>query len=250
MNESAKPFTWPRGAKAAVSLSFDDARLSQPDVGIPILDRFGVKATFYVCNPNIEKRLEAWRAAVARGHEMGNHTLTHPCSGNFPWSRENALEDFTLERMEQELVDAGALIRQLLGVQATTFAYSCGQKFVGRGANQQSYVPLVARLFDIGRDYSNELAADPWFFDLAAVPSVEFDGINWETARAFIDGAAKDGRWLIFTGHNVESSAVPRRSVSPDTLERVCAYCADPANGIWIDTVAAVGKHVRDQRSV
>lgn len=250
MSDSLKLFTWPRGAKAAVSLSFDDARLSQPDVGIPMLDRHGIKATFYVCQSGVEERLNAWRAAVANGHEIGNHTLTHPCTGNFSWSRDNALEDYTLDRIERDMLDANAMIQQLLAVQATTFAYPCGQKFVGRGETQQSYVPLVARHFAVGRDYSNNLTADPCRCDLTAVPGTELDGLNWDLAREIMEGAVRDGRWVVFVAHRVESPGQTCGSIAPDVLDQVCAYCTDPANGIWIDTVAAVGRHVSNQRSL
>ncbi|HXW78607.1 MAG TPA: hypothetical protein VEJ84_03865, partial [Acidimicrobiales bacterium] len=36
------------GRRFAVSLSFDDARPSQLEVAVPILDRAGARATFYV----------------------------------------------------------------------------------------------------------------------------------------------------------------------------------------------------------
>lgn len=107
-------FTWPDGRCAAVSLSFDDARPSQANTGIPILDRYGVKATFYLSPNRVPERLAAWRAAAAGEHEMGNHTMTHPCSGNFAWSRTNALEEYTLERLEHELLDANAYIKTTL----------------------------------------------------------------------------------------------------------------------------------------
>src|SRR4030043_1269646 len=41
-------FAWPEGKQMALSLTFDDARLSQPDKGIPLLEKYGVKATFYI----------------------------------------------------------------------------------------------------------------------------------------------------------------------------------------------------------
>ena len=37
---------WLEGKTAALSLTFDDARLSQVDQGLPLLDAYGVKATF------------------------------------------------------------------------------------------------------------------------------------------------------------------------------------------------------------
>ena len=73
-----KPFQWPAGKRAAISLSFDDARLSQPDVGLPLLEKVGVKVTFFVEPRNVEPRLEDWRKIVAAGHEIGNHSQSHP----------------------------------------------------------------------------------------------------------------------------------------------------------------------------
>jgi len=63
-------FIWPEGIKAGVSLTFDDARLSQIDKGIPLLDKHGVKATFYVSPLQMMKRIEKWKEAVANGHEI------------------------------------------------------------------------------------------------------------------------------------------------------------------------------------
>jgi len=45
--ENRKDFHWPQGKRAAISLTFDDARASQVDNGIPILDEYSVKATIY-----------------------------------------------------------------------------------------------------------------------------------------------------------------------------------------------------------
>jgi len=46
--QNKSEFKWPEGKKMGLSLTFDDARLTQPDKGIPVLDKYGVKATFYV----------------------------------------------------------------------------------------------------------------------------------------------------------------------------------------------------------
>ena len=95
----------------------------------------------------MEARLEGWKEIVKDGHEIGNHTLYHPCTGNFPWAREKALENYSLASMRSELISANEQIHEMLGVVPRSFAYSCGQTFVGRGANTQSYVPLIDELF-------------------------------------------------------------------------------------------------------
>ena len=38
--ETDHKFSWPEGKKMALSLTFDDARLSQIDTGIPLLDKY------------------------------------------------------------------------------------------------------------------------------------------------------------------------------------------------------------------
>lgn len=239
-------YSWPRGYRAAISLTFDDARPSQIERGLPILDRHGMRGTFYVSLKPMERKLEEWKAAVARGHEIGNHSLRHPCSGNFHWSRERALEDYTLAQMEQELRDANEQIQELIGVTPTTFAYPCGQTYVGRGAELQSYIPVVARLFSVGRLFKSEANADPSYCDLAHVPGIDFDGADWNTVKPWIDMVLNNGGWLIFAGHEVGPAG--RQTILPDTLERICEFCTDPGNGLWLDTVAAVGAYIRSHR--
>ena len=242
----APAFHWPDGKRAAVSLTFDDARLTQADVGLPVLDACGAKATFYVSVAGVEQRLPEWKAAVATGHEIGNHTLTHPCSGNFDFTRDRALEDYTLERMEAELTDANDAIERLLGVRPTTFAYPCGQTFVGRGEGFRGYVPLVAKHFDVGRRAFDEIPNDPVRCDLAHATGMELDGITWEQFEKLIGLTVAEGRWLILLAHEVGQG--PRQTVSPEMLRRVCEYCLDDTRGIWLDTVAAIGRHVRRAR--
>jgi len=243
---SNQTLTWPGGARAAISLSFDDARLTQPDVGLPILDVHGVRATFYVSPPNVPARLNVWRRAVAEGHEIGNHSLSHPCSGTHPWSRGNALEDYTLARMEQELLAANAYIQQTFGLGPRTFAYPCGQTFVGRGEGLQSYVPLIAKHFWVGRGFRDEGSNDPMFSDLAQAYGVDADNQSWDQLQAWMEDALNNRGWLIFCMHEIADE--PRLATKPDILDKLCRHITDPQNGFWVDTVARVAEHIRTQR--
>ncbi len=242
-------FPWPNGKRAAISLTFDDARLSQLDSGIPILDRFGLRATFYVTPSAVEQRLDGWRQAIATGHEIGNHTVTHPCSGNFSWAREkgNPLEEFTLERMDAELIDANAWIAKTLGATPQTFAYPCGETTISRGATTQSYVPLVARHFLAGRGYNNEVHNAPMHCDLARLWSAGVDGANFAHLRALVETTRADGGWLILTAHEIGEKA--RQTLSANALERLCEFVTHSNSAIWVDTVAAIATHVAAQRN-
>jgi len=235
-------FPWPNGKRAAVSLTFDDARTSQIDVGLALLDAHRVKATFYVSPASIDARLGGWRRAVAAGHEIGNHTLTHPCTKNFAFSRNNAVEDYTLERMETELDGANEAIQRLLSVRPTTFAYPCGQTYVGRGEGVQSYVPLVARRFIAARTAYCECHNNPFVCDLAQAHAFEADRKTFAELKPVIDRGLADGAWMIFFGHEVGASG--HQTVLADTLNTLCQFAQDPKNGLWIDTVAAVAGHI------
>ena len=242
-------FQWPERKMAAVSLTFDDARPSQVDIGLPILDEWGVKATFYVSPKRLQGRLKGWKRAVSNGHEIGNHTLNHPCSGNFSWSRNNALEDYSWEMIKNEIIKANKAINENLGIDAKTFAYPCGQKFIGRGKKVQSFVPLVAEKFLAGRGWRNENRNDPGYCDLAQLLGTQMDGLDFEQAKKIIEQAKKEGSWLIFAGHEIGLAGGRRRTVRTDTLQAICEYCQDPQNGIWIDTVESISKFIRNQRN-
>lgn len=240
------PSVWPQGKRAAVSLTFDDARPSQIDAGLPLLERLGVRATFFVLPGNAEKRLEGWKRAAALGHEIGNHSMTHPCTGNYAFSRTNALEGYGLDRITSDIDAAQEAIRKLLGTTPVSFAYPCGQSFVGRGLQTRSYVPAVAARFLLGRGYMGEAANDPAAFDLAQAMGTPFDDMGPEEALRLLEAAAKDSRWIIFVGHDIG----PRKfqSVDAATIEAIAAYAKNPANGIWLDTAGAIARHLAGRK--
>lgn len=239
-------FQWPDGKRMGLSLTFDDARLSQPDRGIPLLDRYGVKATFYVSPDDMELRVDAWKKALGNGHEIGNHSLVHPCTGNFDWSREHALEDYTLMAMRTELDSASDRIKAALGVSPVSYAFPCGQTFIGRGINARSYIPMVASMFETGRGWFNEGPNDPAACDMSQLTGMELDGKSFEQIKSLIESAKNSGQWLILVGHEMGDGG-DQTSLLP-TIEAVCKYATDPANGIWIDNVHSIASYIKKKR--
>jgi peptidoglycan-N-acetylglucosamine deacetylase len=239
-------FHWPDGHKAAVSLSFDDARLSQIDTGLPLFKRLGVKVTFFVEPRGVQQRLEGWKQAVLDGHEIANHTLTHPCTGNYAFSRNNALENYDLKRMAREIDGANDQTQKLLGVKPKTFAYPCGLKFVGTGLDVQSYVPLIAQRFVVGRGYLSESSNDPTIVDLSQAMGTSFDDTDFPQMKKVVDEAIKQGRWVIFVGHEIGQRAF--QTTDTKAIELLCAYLRAPDNRIWLATVDEIGEYVRQQR--
>jgi peptidoglycan/xylan/chitin deacetylase (PgdA/CDA1 family) len=239
-------FKWPKGARVAISLTFDDARGSQATKGASLLDEYEVKGTFYVVPSAVKGQLEGWKKVVAKGHEIGNHSLYHSCSGNFVWSRKNALENYTIAQMREELSEANKQIEAMLGVKAESYAYPCGQTFVGRGKNTQSFVPVIAELFASGRTWLDEAPVDPGYCDMAQLTGIEMDGKDFEQILPIIEEARKSGQWLVLAGHEMADSGAQTTRLA--MLRKLCAYAKDPANGIWIAPVGEVANYVKAER--
>lgn len=68
-----------------VALTFDDGP-QPPDTDrlLDILAKHDVKATFFVIGNRIEKYPEILHRIIAEGHQIGNHSYTHPVLGFLP----------------------------------------------------------------------------------------------------------------------------------------------------------------------
>ena len=74
------------GAKT-VYLTFDDGPIPQCTPWLlDILDRYGVKATFFMVGDNVRKYPELYAEVLRRGHKAGNHTMHH-LDGSRKWTR-------------------------------------------------------------------------------------------------------------------------------------------------------------------
>ena len=240
-------FKWPEGKAMALSFTFDDARISQIEKGIPIFDKYNIKGTFYVLLNNLSKKLDDWKSAVSNGHEIGNHSLTHPCTGNYTFARDKALENYTLERISVELDSANKEIKKLLGVEAVSFAYPCGQTFVGNGKLTTSYIPVVAASFESGRGWLGESPNDPVICDLSQLQGMELDGKSFDQVKELINEAKSTGKWLILAGHEIGEEN--RQTSLITTIEAICKYASDPSNGIWVDNVHNIASYIRTSRN-
>lgn len=67
----------PRQEKC-VYLTFDDGPI--PEVTpwvLDVLDKYGIRATFFMVGDNVRKHPDIFRMVVERGHHLGNHTFNH-----------------------------------------------------------------------------------------------------------------------------------------------------------------------------
>lgn len=67
-----------RGGKPVVYLTFDDGPIpEQTPWVLDCLDRYGVKATFFMVGDNVRRHPELLEEVKRRGHSWGNHTMHH-----------------------------------------------------------------------------------------------------------------------------------------------------------------------------
>ncbi|NHV99062.1 MAG: polysaccharide deacetylase family protein [Thaumarchaeota archaeon] len=241
-------FNWPSRFKGAVSLTFDDGLPSQLRLGVPLLERFGFKATFYI-NPGdgYENALKAWRDVADRGHEIGNHSVTHPCSCNFPGDPGcRGLENMTLEDIRLDIVKAHERIRSLIPNGSRTFAYPCYQTSVGRGLNKRSYVPIVAEIFLAARAYGERgYSNSPLACDLHELWSWPADRMRCEEMIGLTVKTVHEGRWAIFTFHGIDEGHLP---VAYEDLSGFLRFLYERRDEIWVAPVMDVAEHVVGER--
>lgn len=247
---SDPPF-WPDGVQGAVSLTFDDALVTQLDNAIPVLEDNGFRGTFYVNpgrRPTWKRDLPRWQQASQAGHEIGNHTADHPCSCNFGFRKDGyCLENLTLDDLARTIDDATAFLDDAFPEQNArrSFAYPCYQSYVGSGVNRQSYVPLVARRFPVARGWG-ERANDPRVIDLAYTWSFAVQGHTARQMVDYIESALETGWWAIVCMHGVGGQHI---SITDGDFRGMVDHLACNRDRIWTGTMLEVADYVVKRRT-
>src|SRR5215471_14917258 len=73
------PSVW-RGdsGRKTIALTFDDGPSVSTPALLDLLGRHKVRATFFMCGKNVRRLKSIAKEVVDAGHEIGNHTDTHP----------------------------------------------------------------------------------------------------------------------------------------------------------------------------
>ncbi|HXY41340.1 MAG TPA: polysaccharide deacetylase family protein [Vicinamibacteria bacterium] len=246
---SAQPstaFPWPGGARAAVVLTYDDGMDTHLDHAAPDLEAAGLRGTFYVPghSESLARRLPEWRALAARGHELGNHAIFHPClrqnakGERRDWVQpEYLLESYTVRRIHDEVLAMNTTLLALDGEQVRTFAYNCCDTTAGG----VSYVDALRPLFLAARGGEDRLAADVRGLDPMLVPSWAATEVGGEKLIAFAREALDKGGLAVFQFHGIGGEWIP---VSREAHQQLLAWLAQNRASVWTDTFRQVMAHV------
>ncbi|MFT6408731.1 MAG: peptidoglycan/xylan/chitin deacetylase (PgdA/CDA1 family) [Arenicella sp.] len=222
---------WPKG-KVAVSLSYDDALHSQLDNAIPSLDRHGFKASFYLVPTSdaFDSRLDEWRAIASVGHELGNHTLKHSCSGslaNRDWVEDDSdLDKQSVTQVITEIRIANTLLTAIDGKKERTFTVPCGDLH----ASGENYVEQVA-----GEFLAIKGLEKPVGFSKTHAPV----GQSGDQLIEMIESAASDAQLINLIFHGIDGDYL---SVSKQAHEQLLEYLAANRGKYWVDTYLNISK--------
>lgn len=227
------------GHKSAVVLTYDDGLNVHLDKVIPALDAAGLKGTFYAEGraPALHLRMDEWRKAAANGHELGNHTLFHPCAGSPPGrgfvNADFDLDTYTIRRITEELRVANTLLKAIDGKENRTLAYTCGD----RKAGDTDFTPQVRSLFPGARGVASKMET-PETIDLYNIGAYMINGQTGEQMIALVKEAQQKGRLLVFLFHGVGGEH--NLDVSLEAHNQLVEYLKENRKDIWVSTMLDV----------
>ena len=129
--------------RRAVALTFDDGPSESTLEILEILGTYGVPATFFQCGANVDRLPQVAREVAAKGHEVGNHTYSHPY-----------LFLLSPDAIETELRRAQETIESNTGVRPSWFRAPYGARWFGLGLAQRKMQLTGVMWSAIGYDWS------------------------------------------------------------------------------------------------
>ena len=104
----AAPAPAPTTGNKVIALTFDDGPGPYTTHLLDILDQYGAKATFFLIGSKVSGQASVVRSIHARGHQLGNHSWSHP-----------ELPKLSVDQIAGEIDRTNEAIRQATGVKPT-----------------------------------------------------------------------------------------------------------------------------------
>ena len=232
-----------KGKKAAVVLTYDDAIDQHLDNAVPVLDSLHLKATFYLTafSTSIQKRLGEWKKLAAKGYELGNHTLYHPCDASMSgrsWVQpENDLSRYTVKRIENEIRMTNLFLQSLDGKTKRTFAFTCGDSKVADSA----FINGMKKDFVAARSVRNEMHPINQV-DLYDVDCYVVNNASYAEMKQWVDKAIATNSLLVILFHGVGGGN--SLNVSLDDHRKILSYIKQNQKNIYNAPMLEVAEYI------
>ncbi|WP_298153576.1 polysaccharide deacetylase family protein [Flavobacterium sp.] len=236
----SKELPW-HNKKCAVVITYDDAIAQHLDNAIPVLDSLQLKATFYITANNTRSRIADWKKVAQSGHELGNHTLFHPCLGGEgrEWVRpEYDLRTYSVQSVMDEISLANAFLEALDGKKERTFAFTCGDMTAG-GVN---FTDNLRKDFIAARAVRNEMHTIDKV-DLFNIDCYVVNGENAAQMEQWVQQAIATHSLLVILFHGVEGGN--GLNVKGKEHSAFLHYLKANEKDVWIAPMIDLAKFVR-----
>ncbi len=226
-----KVLPW-NGAKAAISLTFDDGDKSHIETAIPSMNERGIKGTFFLAVKTLINE-EAWIQAVKDGHEIGNHSTNHihPV-------------DISTLNAEEEVLSSQTNLSEKFNTQIYSFAYP--------------YSFITPEMEDKLRDTHLSARGGQSEFvhmkpsdtpDWLNIPSViTFTDCPPEIYMGWIEESLNQNAWTVFMIHGIEGTDVGYQPIDKKVFIEILDRLENP--DIWVDTYGTISAYWRAQKMV
>lgn len=236
-----------KGKKCSVVLTYDDAIDQHLDNALPVLDSLGLKATFYVTafSNSVQNRLNEWKNLASKGHELGNHTLYHPCDGGpgREWVRKDRdLRTYSLPRMLDEVRMTNLFLKALDGQTKRTFAFTCGDMKIG----DSSFIKPLQNDFVAARAVRDQMHKINEI-DLYNVDCYMVNGHSAAQMIEWVKKAVETQSLLVILFHGVGGGN--SLNVSIPAHREFLNYLKQNEKDLYIAPMLEVAEHIREWQS-
>lgn len=245
--QSTFDFTFPNGAKSAIALTYDDGLGSHVSNAAPMLNTYGIKGTFYLtsASPSVYDEMDLWRNLAIDGHELGNHTVYHPCQKSIipeDWIKSYYdLDKYTLDQITNEMKVANTLLRALDGGDERTFAYPCAHHQAGG----EGYIESVSNQFIAARGVTGRELLPLSKVDLYNVQSWAPDEHDGSELIAYIDDVIDNQTFSTITFHGIGGDYL---KVSNEAHELLLQYLSANQDKIWVATFKEITEYIKSKK--
>lgn len=203
--------------RPCISFTFDDVPDSALHHGATILERHGVRGTFYLAGA-LAGQVEPTRTLISsegsrelfdRGHEIGCHTFAH-----------RRIRSFSAADLARDL-DHNAAYLAHLGIQPgpTNFAFPYNAVWPPARAELRKRF----RSCRAAGEAINRGPVDPLMLKAVEIRQPEQDA---RALTGWIDAVADDPGWLIFFTHDIAPTPTPW-GCTPETFDRLVGHALD-----------------------
>ncbi|MDH6343041.1 peptidoglycan/xylan/chitin deacetylase (PgdA/CDA1 family) [Parabacteroides sp. PFB2-12] len=220
---------WKDFTRAAVSYTFDDHCPNQFAIAVPLFDQYDFKLTLYPV-PAWGPNWDDIRRAVANGHEVGSHTVSHPVLGRL-----------TVEEQIKQYTESISILHSELGVtneNGMTIAYpNCA---VGD-------VKTISQYFIAGRICSGRIVAKTPadFYNISAINCGSLGVNDLPAFQEKLAMATAENGWLVLMMHGIDDNSYS--PVTAEFLRESVEYMDKVREDFWVASFKEVVLYIKER---